>query len=111
MLLDSLDLWIDPTPRPGPEAMAVDEWLLEHVNTPTLRVYDWMGEWGSLGYFGKLSEARSSIPGVSWVRRWSGGGIVDHRNDWTYTLVLPKQPSQGTLKSSESYFAIHGANS
>ena len=37
-MLDELMLWIDPVKRPGPEAMAVDEWLLETAAAPVLRV-------------------------------------------------------------------------
>jgi hypothetical protein len=71
VVFERLHLWIDPLERPGPEAMAVDEWLLENATLPVLRVYRWRGEWGSVGYFGKLAEARHSFPGISWVRRWT----------------------------------------
>lgn len=102
-------LWIDPVKRPGPEAMAVDEWLLESAELPVLRIYGWLGEWGSLGVFGQIHEARESFPGVAWVRRWTGGGTVDHRADWTYTVVAPAGESLARLRGAESYRAIHGA--
>ena len=38
-----LRLWMDPVRRCGPEAMAVDEWLLETAEIPVLRVYGWAG--------------------------------------------------------------------
>ena len=78
-VFENLQLWLDPVARPGPEAMAVDEWLLGEVQVPLLRIYRWQGEWGSLGYFGSLSEAQKNFPGLQWVRRWTGGGTVDHR--------------------------------
>jgi lipoate-protein ligase A len=102
-------LWIDPVKRPGPEAMAVDEWLLETADSPVLRVYGWLGEWGSLGYFGSLTDARASFPGVDWVRRWTGGGTVDHRNDWTYTIVAPSGGGLAKVRGAESYRVIHQA--
>ena len=73
--------WMDPVRRSGPEAMAVDEWLLQHADCPVLRVYQWAGDWASLGYFGKLSAARAGISGVKWVRRWTGGGAVDRADE------------------------------
>ncbi len=89
--------------------MAVDEWLLETVGTPVLRVYGWQGEWCSIGYFGKLAEAHASFPGGACVRRWTGGGMVDHRTDWTYTLVVPRGEKLTELRGADSYRMIHAA--
>jgi lipoate-protein ligase A len=108
-VFEELALWIDPGKRTGPEAMAVDEWLLESVKVPLLRVYGWQGNWGSLGYFGKISEAEAALPEVDWVRRWTGGGIVDHRSDWTYTVVAPAGENLCHLRGGESYQLIHEA--
>ena len=104
-----LRLWMDPVKRSGPEAMAVDEWLLETADAPVLRVYGWAGEWGSVGYFGILADAAVSFPGVGWVRRWTGGGTVDHRVDWTYTVVAPQGEPLARWRGAESYRAIHAA--
>ncbi|WP_200271887.1 lipoyl protein ligase domain-containing protein [Luteolibacter pohnpeiensis] len=104
-----MQLWQDPERRSGPEAMAVDEWLLETSEAPILRVYEWAGDWASLGYFGDFYEASRQIPGVRWVRRRSGGGVVDHRRDWTYTLVVPIGWPMATLRGAESYRQIHAA--
>lgn len=109
VVFDVLQLWIDPVRRPGPKAMAVDEWLLETAEVPVLRVYEWQGDWGSVGYFGGLSEARASFPGVEWVRRWTGGGIVDHRADWTYSVIAPAGQPLAGLRGAESYQCIHAA--
>jgi lipoate-protein ligase A len=108
-LFRELRLWLDPSARPGPEAMAVDEWLLETAPLPTLRVYRWQGEWGSVGYFGKLADAMAAFPGLAWVRRWTGGGTVDHRADWTYTLAVPAECEVARLRGAESYRVIHAA--
>lgn len=90
--------------------MAVDEWLLaQTLSTPVLRVYEWSGEWGTIGYFGSLTAAQQALPGLQWVRRWSGGGTVDHRNDWTYTLVLPQSNPIARWKGGLSYAWIHAA--
>jgi lipoate-protein ligase A len=89
--------------------MAVDEWLLDHVRLPVLRIYRWLGDWGSVGYFGRLDDAMASFPGVSWVRRWTGGGTVDHRADWTYTVVAPTGEGLATMRGDGSYRLIHAA--
>lgn len=107
MIFKELEMWFDPVARDGPEAMAVDEWLLETRARPLLRIYGWSGTWGSVGYFGKLDEARQSMPGLEWVRRWTGGGTVDHSEDWTYSLVIPKGHVVAGLKGGESYRLIH----
>lgn len=102
-----MELWVDPTPRRGPEAMAVDEWMLESRDVPMLRIYRWDGKWASFGYFGKLDEAQVEVVGVEWVRRWTGGGVVDHRADWTYSLIVPRSCEVALMKGGESYRAIH----
>jgi lipoyl(octanoyl) transferase len=107
VILGNLNLWVDPVARPGPQAMAVDEWLLETSAVPVLRVYRWLGDWGSLGYFGKLAEAKTAIPGLPWVRRWTGGGMVDHRADWTYSVIIPATEPLARLRGAGSYLALH----
>ena len=100
-------LWVDGVARSGPETMAVDEWLLETTVCPVLRVYKWKGDWASLGYFGKIEEARQRFPGLNLVRRWTGGGMVDHRCDWTYSLAVPKNENLAQLRGADSYLMIH----
>lgn len=105
-MLEDLQLWIDPLPREGPEAMAVDEWLWLRATSPLLRVYSWAGDWMSLGYFG----ASRSIPeGRAFVRRPTGGGVVDHRRDWTYTLIVPRGIELAEMPGNQSYQVIHQA--
>lgn len=106
-MLPCLDLWIDPIARDGPENMAVDEWLAESATTPVLRSYRWAPGWGSHGYFVKAAELPER--GLCWVRRWTGGGIVDHRADWTYTLFVPNGFGLAEARGGESYRVIHAA--
>ena len=109
VIFDQLDWWWDEVARPGPEAMAVDQWLLETVERPFLRVYAWEGNWGSVGYFGDLEDAQRRIPGRNWVRRWTGGGTVDHVEDWTYTVVVPAGEPMARMRRGESYRLLHEA--
>ncbi len=106
-VFEQLCLWLDPVRRAGPEAMAVDEWLLETAVVPVLRIYDWQGNWGSIGYFGKLAGAMAAFPEIEWVRRWTGGGIVDHRADWTYTVIAPACGKLAQARGAESYRQLH----
>ena len=111
-LFETLLFWRDSEPRSGPENMAVDQWLLESTPEPVLRVYRWAGDWLSLGYFGRLRDAdalRRESPGLQVVRRPTGGGLVDHRRDRTYTLAIPRTHPLATLRGAESYRAIHAA--
>ena len=104
----AIGFWKDPLVRSGPENMAVDSWLLER-GEPVLRVYGWKGDWCSMGYFGSADEARSVVPGPSLVRRATGGGFVDHRDDLTYTIVVPRTSRLAGLKGSGSYRVVHEA--
>ncbi|MEC9056249.1 MAG: hypothetical protein VX633_13120 [Verrucomicrobiota bacterium] len=104
----AIGFWKDPLVRSGPENMAVDSWLLER-GEPVLRVYGWKGDWCSMGYFGSVDEARAVVPGPSLVRRATGGGFVDHRNDLTYTIVVPRTSRLAGLKGSGSYRVVHEA--
>jgi lipoate-protein ligase A len=109
---DRLLVWRDPVARSGPENMAVDELLMEGLGeAPVLRIYHWEGDWVSLGYFQKLEEARRLFEGerVEFVRRMTGGGLVDHRNDLTYTLCVPRGHALAEQRGEGSYRMIHAA--
>jgi len=105
----NLQCWIDPVARDGRHAMAVDEWLCGVAELPVLRVYQWDGDWCSLGYFGEIRSARARVDCPNWVRRITGGGVVDHRCDWTYSLVVPKSEAVANWRGGASYHAFHEA--
>ena len=112
-IFDALELWRDDQPRTGEENMAVDQLLTESIGgNPVLRVYDWSKPTVSFGYFLAFDDARKAFPStddqpVNYVRRWTGGGIVDHRNDLTYTLVIPRSHTLSMTKGAESYRQVH----
>jgi lipoate-protein ligase A len=103
--------WDDPTPRPGPENFAVDELLLETAereSTPLLRRYRWQGHWVSFGYFQRWESVRPSLPaGARPVRRWTGGGAVDHGKDQTYSLLVPRPYPLALDSPAASYPRLH----
>jgi lipoate-protein ligase A len=71
MLFEKLKVWRDEQSRSGPENMAVDEWLMKSVgDTAVLRLYLWIGDWVSLGYFQSLTDALKIFgEGPEYVRR------------------------------------------
>ena len=107
--LDALCLWLDPRPRTGYENMAADE-LLTRRPEAWLRVYGWAEPSVSYGYFDTATTAAAIFPGegLRYIRRWTGGGIVDHRSGHTYTLTLPARAELYPC-SAELYRHIHGA--
>jgi lipoate-protein ligase A len=106
-----LQILDDPIPRSGPENMAVDEALLRSSPmNPILRIYNWESNWISFGYFQKFNEIEAQVgSGPQLIRRWTGGGIVDHRYDRTYTLIVPRGLPLARDRPSESYQTIHRA--
>src|SRR5271156_7168226 len=84
--------------------MAIDEALLREVREPVLRLYEWNVPAVSLGYFQHASLAPAGRP---FVRRYTGGGLVDHARDITYTIVLPRAHPWMEFSAPESYCHIH----
>ena len=83
--------------------MAIDEALLREVHEPILRLYLWEDPVVSLGYFQAASVAGSR----SFIRRYTGGGLVDHAHDVTYTIALPRAHPWMQLSLAECYATIH----
>ena len=90
--------------------MALDEALLENasrLNAPVLRFYGWTAPAATFGYFQKISEVERATPLRPLIRRPTGGGIVPHDADWTYSAVFPPGHEWHSLKAEESYRRIH----
>jgi lipoate-protein ligase A len=99
----------DETPRSAAVNMSIDEALLEMVMTPTIRFYGWRSPALSFGYFGKFCDVASHAAERDLVRRWTGGGIVFHGDDLTYSIVIPARTSVFRESSGWIYEKIHGA--
>ena len=90
--------------------MALDEALLENVSrpgAPVLRFYGWTEPAATFGYFQKFSEVAAATKLRPLIRRPTGGGIVPHDADWTYSAVFPPGHEWHSLKAEESYRRIH----
>lgn len=90
--------------------MALDETLLEKISgigNPVLRFYGWNELAATFGYFQKFSEVEAATKLRPLIRRPTGGGIVPHDCDWTYSFVAPPNHEWHLLKAEESYRRIH----
>ncbi|PZR72318.1 MAG: hypothetical protein DLM52_13175 [Chthoniobacterales bacterium] len=89
--------------------MAIDEVLLRTTPKPLLRFYRWREQSVSFGYFDRFEEAHQFAGGRALVRRWTGGGIVPHGEDVTYSVMISPGESAFHLSSPEIYRRIHEA--
>jgi lipoate-protein ligase A len=97
----------DPTPRAGPLNMAIDEVLLTTARPAILRFYRWNAPSFSFGYFVKFAEASEIAGNRGVVRRWTGGGIVPHGEDLTYSIMIGAQHDAFALPSKIIYQRVH----
>lgn len=90
--------------------MALDEALLEfaaRMGNPVLRFYGWTEPAASFGYSQKHADVASLTRLRPLIRRPTGGGLVPHDADWTYSLVFPPAHAWYGLRATESYRRIH----
>ena len=90
--------------------MALDEALLEFaafIGQPVLRFYGWTQPAATFGYFQKFSEVAATTALRPLIRRPTGGGLVPHDADWTYSFTVPPGHEWHSLKAEASYRRIH----
>ena len=97
--------------------MAIDEILMDSQNLagiesmPTLRFYSWTRPAATAGYFQKLGDLTRRLDfrkrGLEMVRRLTGGGLVLHGPDLTFSLSMkiPHPLLAGNVK--DSYLKIN----
>lgn len=101
---------IDTGPADGPTNMAIDEALLSSFDPngslPVLRLYGWTPAALSLGRFQNAEQVldldRCHAAGVPVVRRITGGGVIYHAAELTYSLVCAPHhlPPAASIKES-----------
>ena len=99
----------DPAPRSAAMNMAIDEALLETATIPSIRFYRWNSPALSFGYFGKFADVADYAAERDLVRRWTGGGIVFHGDDLTYSIIIPAAFEFSSASSKSIYAMIHAA--
>ena len=90
--------------------LALDEALLHdapRLAQPVLRFYAWTEPAASFGYFQRYAEIEQITPLRPLVRRPTGGGLVPHDADWTYSLVFPPGDEWYSLTATNSYRRVH----
>jgi lipoate-protein ligase A len=109
MMLKRISLLLDRSDRDGAMNMALDEALLQRLAEigPVLRFYRWSRPWITFGYFTRWQTVEQLHPGAKAVRRWTGGGIVRHDDDLTYSLISPPLEVDGSILGI--YEVVHEA--
>src|SRR5437762_12951367 len=100
-LFAALDIYYNDDEHSAAMNMAIDEALLDSVAIPSIRFYRWRSSALSFGYFGRFAQVADYAAERDLVRRWTGGGIVFHGEDLTYSIVVPSNDLvfSGSLRS------------
>ncbi len=97
------------------ENMALDFLLLQRYPDPAaarFRHYEWRTAAFTFGLSQAMDYIRANLPpGETFdlCRRPTGGGLVDHRNDWTYALVIPRAHALFDAPATQAYRDVHAA--
>lgn len=95
--------------------MAEDLLLLEDYLEPEavrFRHYGWIPQPAfTFGYSQRYDWAcdQITVPNPQICRRPTGGGIVDHREDWTYSIIFPPNHSFSQMEATQVYNTVHQA--
>ena len=106
-LFVALNVFNDVARRSAAMNMAIDEALLDSAVAPAIRFYRWDSPALSFGYFGKLADVMIYASERDLVRRWTGGGIVFHGDDLTYSIVIPASDPVFAKSSLAIYEKVH----
>jgi len=106
-LFTTLHVYHDDAACSAAMNMAIDEALLEFAMVPSIRFYRWQSPALSFGYFGKFADVSCYERERDLVRRWTGGGIVFHGEDLTYSIVIPASDSVFGESSTAIFENVH----
>lgn len=91
--------------------MAIDLALLESLRADEagFRCYGWTEPSWTFGYTQRFAEVQAARPSAitACIRRPTGGGIVDHRSDFTYCLAVPPDHLWWRQQVCHVYSEIH----
>ncbi|NQZ71092.1 MAG: hypothetical protein HRT89_23845 [Lentisphaeria bacterium] len=83
--------------------MAIDQYLLDTIELPVIRFYQWNHQCKSIGYF----QSHALVDSADFIRRPSGGGIVQHGKDLTISFIFPASHPLFQLDRFDSYKEIN----
>lgn len=92
------------------ENMAWDEALLlacERLGKPVVRFYGWIEPAATFGYSQHYAEVESWTRLRPLIRRPTGGGLVPHEADWTYSIIFAPSHGWFKLRAQQSYQRLH----
>ncbi len=107
-----MDAWylLNSGPTDPVANMAWDEALLEQCGRlarPVLRLYGWSAPAATFGYFQHRAPLAAMLPVRPLLRRPTGGGLVLHLRDWTYSVAVPPGHGWYGVPAVESYRRMH----
>jgi lipoate-protein ligase A len=110
MTAPTLLLTFHEAPQEPALNMAMDEALLLGAvarGLPVLRFYAWCLPAATFGYSQHLAEVEGQTLLRPLIRRPTGGGIVPHDRDWTYSLTVPPGHPWFERNARDSYRTMH----
>jgi len=90
--------------------MALDEALLATAGMQgcgVVRLYGWCFAAATFGYSQHYQEVEALTELRPLIRRPTGGGVVRHDRDWTYSVIIPPGHEWHQLRARESYRRVH----
>ncbi|MHB8519688.1 MAG: lipoate--protein ligase family protein [Limisphaerales bacterium] len=97
-------------PSPAADNMAYDDALLTalpRVGKTVLRFYGWSEPAATFGYSQPYAVVAGLTPLRPLIRRPTGGGLVTHDADWTYSLFFPPNDPWYAVPATTSYQRLH----
>jgi lipoate-protein ligase A len=97
----------------GPSNMGTDFYLFSNseLKDPIFRNYGWHRNEITFGYGQNWDwvKTQNQINNFPCTRRPTGGGIVNHGNDWTYSLIIPNSHHSFKIPALDLYKFIHAS--
>lgn len=94
--------------------MEIDQQLLQALDQhtqPILRFYDWAGPSATFGYFSSpellLNMEAVTDYGLQLAKRPTGGGLLFHEFDFTFSFLLPATHPHFSLSTLDNYRLVN----